>query len=95
MLARVLSWQPLVALGKVSYGMYLFHLIIAWGVFHQLKPDVWPHITSRMSDPSLLGSALLLSEATVIRLHFQLIERKFMALRRPGFVSCSGPDREI
>jgi peptidoglycan/LPS O-acetylase OafA/YrhL len=130
MLARALSWQPLVALGKVSYGMYLFHLIIAWGVFHLLKPEVWSHITSRMSDPSLLGSALLLREARVVPvfdalggispvfrddsllkfsvafvvitaaafalawLHFQLIERKFMALRRPVSFRAVIPDRE-
>jgi peptidoglycan/LPS O-acetylase OafA/YrhL len=129
-LARTLSWQPLVTLGKVSYGMYLFHLIVAWGVFHLLKPDLWSHIMSRMSEHSLLGPALVLSDATAVPLsaaltavctllrddallkfsvaftaitavtfalawlHFQFIERRFMALRRPVSFRAAIPERE-
>jgi peptidoglycan/LPS O-acetylase OafA/YrhL len=129
-LARALSWQPLVELGKVSYGMYLFHLMIAWGVFSLLEPVVWSHVTSSMSNPGLLGPALPLSKATVVPvsdalggvstllkddsllkfsitfaivtlaafivawLHFQFIERRFMALRRPISFRAAIPDRE-
>lgn len=32
--ARVLSWRPLVGLGRISYGVYLFHAPIAWAVLH-------------------------------------------------------------
>ncbi len=34
-LARVLAWSPLVAIGKVSYGLYLVH----WPVFLVLSPE--------------------------------------------------------
>jgi peptidoglycan/LPS O-acetylase OafA/YrhL len=129
-LARALSWRPLIILGKVSYGMYLFHLIIAWIVFHLFRPNLWSDVASRMSDPGLLGPALPVSKATVVPmshalrnvssllagnpllmftvalvtiattafifawLHFEFIERKFMALRRPVSFRAALPGRE-
>ena len=64
-LAQALSWKPLVQLGRISYGTYLFHLGIAWVVLRCLSHNVWSSVASRMSDPSL-GAALPLSEATVV-----------------------------
>ena len=32
---RIFSWRPLVGLGVISYGLYVYH----WGVFYYLKPD--------------------------------------------------------
>jgi|GEM_PF-972702 peptidoglycan/LPS O-acetylase OafA/YrhL len=130
LLARTLSRPSLVTLGKTSYGMYLFHLAIAWGVFHLLTPGVWSHIASRMSDPGLLGSALPVSEATLVPvcntlsdassllandstlkfaiaitaiallafvlawLHFELVERRFMAMRPRVAFRAALPGRE-
>ena len=34
-LSRVVAWAPLVAIGKVSYGLYLFH----WPIFLALTPQ--------------------------------------------------------
>ena len=49
-LARVLSWRPLVLLGKVSYGVYVFH----WPVFLWLDAertglDTWPLFGLRLA----------------------------------------------
>ena len=66
-LARMLSWKPLVHLGRISYGTYLFHLGIAWAVLKCLRGEVWSSVASRMSNPSL-GMALPVSQATVVPL---------------------------
>lgn len=65
--ARALSWEPLVAIGRISYGAYLFHLAIVWVVLHALRPNLWTTVASRMSDPAL-GAALPVSQATVVPL---------------------------
>jgi peptidoglycan/LPS O-acetylase OafA/YrhL len=65
--ARMLSWRPLVELGRISYGTYLFHLGIAWTVLHCLRRELWSSVASRMSDPAL-GVALPVSQATVVPL---------------------------
>lgn len=65
--ARALSWRPLVALGRISYGTYLFHLAIAWLVLGILRPALWAQVAWRFSNPAL-GAALPVSEATVVPL---------------------------
>lgn len=37
LLSRPLEWAPIVALGKISYGLYLYHLIVFFGLASQ--PD--------------------------------------------------------
>ncbi|MDO8391698.1 MAG: acyltransferase [Actinomycetota bacterium] len=64
-LASALSWGPLVAIGKVSYGMYLFH----WPLFLILTEDRtglghWPLFAVRMA---ALGALSAVS--------FRLLER--------------------
>ncbi len=83
-LSRALSWPPLVRTGKVSYGMYLFHLCIAWAVFHLLKPALWSQVASQMSDPSLLGRVLPVSEATVVPMSDALGSASTMLALDPG-----------
>ena len=35
LLSRLLAWAPLVGLGKISYGLYLYHLIVFFGLGSQ------------------------------------------------------------
>jgi peptidoglycan/LPS O-acetylase OafA/YrhL len=65
--ARALSWRPLVAIGRISYGAYLFHLAVAWLVIGVLRPALWAQVAWRFSNPAL-GAALPVSEATVVPL---------------------------
>jgi peptidoglycan/LPS O-acetylase OafA/YrhL len=44
--ARALSWNPLVALGRISYGVYLFHAPIAWLVTEEIPRSAWSQLTS-------------------------------------------------
>jgi peptidoglycan/LPS O-acetylase OafA/YrhL len=37
--ARALSWRPLAGLGRISYGVYLFHAPIAWLALHLITPE--------------------------------------------------------
>ena len=37
--ARALSWRPLKRLGRISYGVYLFHAPIAWLALHVITPE--------------------------------------------------------
>lgn len=44
--AKALSWHPLVALGRISYGIYLFHAPIAWLVLHAFNSDTMARVSS-------------------------------------------------
>jgi peptidoglycan/LPS O-acetylase OafA/YrhL len=52
-LSRSLSWSPLVSVGKVSYGMYLFHLALAQTIFELLDPEIWYWAASREGPQSV------------------------------------------
>lgn len=70
--AALLEFAPLVVLGKLSYGLYLYHIpIIAW-----MKPSGlgWRHPW-----PTLQVAAASLAAACV---SYVLIERPFLALKR-------------
>jgi hypothetical protein len=53
LVARALPWRPLAALGRVSYGLYLFHAPIAWLALHLITPET----LARMSSILLVGMA--------------------------------------
>src|SRR5215469_11210899 len=44
--ARALSWRPLTGLGRISYGVYLFHAPIAWLALHLITPDALARMRS-------------------------------------------------
>src|SRR5262249_20564450 len=89
--ARALSWRPLVSLGRISYGVYLFHAPIAWSV-HQAAPRVaesalaMPLITDlHAAQPSvsfaLVAVIVLFLTSIVAGLHYHFVERWFMSFR--------------
>lgn len=62
---RALSWRPLVAVGAISYGLYLFH----WPVFVLLRERGWD-----LATPGGLVVALTLT-AVVSVASYRLVER--------------------
>ena len=85
-LSRALSWRPLVAVGVISYGVYLYH----WPIFVWLSPErtgwsEWPLLVLRL--------AATFSAAT---LSYFLVERPYrrrqwsLSLRSAGAVAAFG-----
>jgi len=56
--ARALSWRPLIGLGRISYGVYLFHAPIAWLVLHSLSFDTLNRVRNAVA-PSVANAASL------------------------------------
>jgi peptidoglycan/LPS O-acetylase OafA/YrhL len=75
--ARLLSWAPLVLVGKISYGIYLFHPFVIGAqerVFHLIEnPGTAAQLTSFLL--ALSGSIL------VAGLHYRYVETGFLKLR--------------
>jgi peptidoglycan/LPS O-acetylase OafA/YrhL/lysophospholipase L1-like esterase len=72
---RALAWPPLCALGKISYGVYLWH----WPVFVALSPtrfDLPPALAFALR----IGTTLLLAIAS-----YSLVERPMRDRARTGF----------
>ena len=67
-LARALSWRPLVGLGRISYGVYLFH----WPIFLWLTPD-----RTGLAPAPLLALRLLVT-LTVATASFVLVEQPIL-----------------
>jgi peptidoglycan/LPS O-acetylase OafA/YrhL len=72
--ARALSWRPLVGLGVISYGVYLFH----WPIFLWLSPER----TGLMAVP-LLALRLAVT-LTLAILSFRFLEQPILAGARLG-----------
>ena len=74
LLARMLSWSPLVAIGRVSYGVYLFH----FPIFVYLQ-------STRLSLPAQLLTGYLSTTALTV-LSYRLVEQPFLR-RKPKRVT--------
>ena len=76
-IASALSWRPLAYVGRISYGVYLYHMAAHYLTWEVLLPGIdhwnrWPKFAARM----LTTTALSLAIAS---LSYHLIERRFLA----------------
>jgi len=82
-LPRLLSLPPLVAIGKVSYGLYLWHFPVILAVDHQL-PD---------ASTATRGAAVAALTATTTLASWFLVERPFLALKDGPRTAAPAPPR--
>lgn len=81
---RLLEWSPLRYLGKISYGLYVYHFALIW-----LMGTLFGH-TLTEPFPPLLAFATLAIVWVVAALSFQLMEKPIMDLKDRFFAV---PDR--
>ena len=74
-LKKILLLKPLCYLGKISYGLYIFHLLSLLVVYH-LKP------TNNYYINNLLGLALCIVGAM---LSYEILEKRFLTLKRRNY----------
>jgi peptidoglycan/LPS O-acetylase OafA/YrhL len=80
--ARLLSLRPLVFVGRISYGMYLFHFFAFGCVYHltHQRPGV-----AQPASITLLTFTMVLGTTIVIAwLHYIAVEKRCLALRERG-----------
>lgn len=76
LLCRILKWKPLVSIGKVSYGMYVYHYALVDLFFYVFKFDIhirWQHI--------LYYFLFFYIVYLISYLSFHFFESKFMKIR--------------
>jgi peptidoglycan/LPS O-acetylase OafA/YrhL len=77
-IARLLAARPLVHLGRISYGVYLFHTPLLTAL------EVKLHFSTQYIEPAryfpMLG-LLVFGSIGVAALHYYLVERRFLAMR--------------
>jgi peptidoglycan/LPS O-acetylase OafA/YrhL len=79
--AQALSWRPLVSLGRVSYGVYLFHVGIACLALKLLKRVQWPN---QSVVRFIIATSFVLAVTWIVAtLHYRYVERWFISLRAP------------
>jgi peptidoglycan/LPS O-acetylase OafA/YrhL len=78
-LSRCLSWRPIVFVGKISYGVYLFHMLVWQLVGHGLEITTG----SLSSGKQELAAVVLVwtGSVAVAWLHYSFVEQPFLALR--------------
>ena len=94
---RALSWRPLVALGKVSYGVYLFHTLVAWLLLRAAHGAGIAHAGAYSPAAFAIGAVLVLVGTWIVAwLHYRFVERRFMAMRdRPRAGSGNDSERQL
>lgn len=73
-LGRVLAWRPLAFVGRISYGLYLWHFAIGWEITPALMDAGWHWIPSVAMVTALSFAAALAS--------WRYVESPFLRRRR-------------
>jgi peptidoglycan/LPS O-acetylase OafA/YrhL len=78
-LTSVLASRPMKYCGQISYGMYLFHIPAQWIVWKLLLPGIesW---NKYLKYPLRLSAYFVLT-LVIATLSYQLVERRFLALK--------------
>ena len=76
---KALSWGPMVYVGKISYGMYLYHMLARFLTWHVLLDNIddwprWPKFALRVVTYGALTTG-------IASLSYYGIERRFLALK--------------
>ena len=79
-IARLLATRPLVHLGRISYGIYLFHAPLLTGL--EVKLRFSGHYIEPARYLPVLG-LLVLGSVGAAALHYHVVERRFLAMRGP------------
>ena len=79
--ARALSWTPLRDLGRVAYGVYLYHCVTSYAGEHFLVPWLLRHEV--YSTSARMGSVCLEALVTIalVKLSWRWIEQPFLRLK--------------
>ena len=90
-IARLLATRPLVHIGRISYGIYLFHVPLLVGL------EVKLGFSAQYIEPArylLLLVILMVGSIGAAALHYGAVERRFLAMRSPQpFLANSRPAR--
>jgi len=79
-LTLLLSFGPLVWVGRVSYGLYLWHWPVRWFVYHQ---QALPRTPGEVITAIVLSFALTAFSYYVVELAFLRWKTRFHSVRRP------------
>lgn len=71
LLRRLLAWRPLVGVGRISYGMYLWNVPLMWALFAHVEPLALPVRTV-----IIVGSNIGLAAASYVA-----VERPFLRVK--------------
>ena len=91
LLRRFLCWAPMVYIGRVSYGIYLYHEAVRVATWQLMKPEMadWP---SAFGFAARLAVYMLIS-FVLAALSYELFEKKFLTLSsrfRPSRTAATG-----
>jgi peptidoglycan/LPS O-acetylase OafA/YrhL len=80
LIGRILATRPLVGIGRISYGIYLFHapLLVALEARFGFYAD---YMESSRYIAILTGLTVI--SIAVAAIHYRLVEQRFLAMRKP------------